>query len=109
MAAYSQSYSAILLQNGVGIPGVECVLTSLDGSRVAVTVTEGTMIAGDGLVEGKYTFNNIAPGQYIIKFYGEGFTSANNLTIDIAGTASDMILNSADNLASITSDFKHNT
>ena len=79
------SYEGVLLKNGAGIPGVHTVLYNLNNVKVSATTTEGTIIAGDGLINGRYRFDPIDPGQYEIRFFGEGFTSEDNLTINVAG------------------------
>lgn len=81
------SYSSVLLRNGRGIPGVHVALYNLNNVKVTATTTEGTIIEGDDKVDGKYTFTNITPGQYQVRFFGEGFTTDDFQTINIAGDA----------------------
>ena len=82
------SYRNILLKNGRGIPGVHCVLYNLNNVKVAATTTEGVTNPDhnpNNHVTGRYTFTNVNPGQYEVRFFGEGFDSDDNLTINIAG------------------------
>ncbi len=83
--ALAVSYEDILLKNGSGIPGVHVALYNLNNVKVAATTTEGVIIEGDNKVNGKYAFSGIDPGQYEVRFFGEGFTSNDNKTINIAG------------------------
>ena len=86
MAAQA-SYSAVLIKNGKGIPGVHVVLYNLNNVKVAATTTEGQILEGDGKIDGQYTFRNITPGQYEVRFFGEGFRNTDYETINIAGDA----------------------
>ena len=81
------SYSSVLLRNGRGIPGVHVALYNLNNVKVTATTTEGTIIEGDDKVDGKFAFKNITPGQYQLRFFGEGFTEDDFETINIAGDA----------------------
>lgn len=85
------SYTGILYQNGVGIPGVHAVLYTPDNIKVQAVTTEGKVSDGDDSVSGRYQFLNINPGQYQVRFFGEGFTEENYLTIDVAGSELDFI------------------
>ena len=82
------SYSNILLKNGQGIPGVHCVLYNLNNVKVSATTTEGIInedFNKDKHTPGKYSFTGVTPGQYEVRFFGEGFNSDDNLIINIAG------------------------
>jgi len=94
---------------GKGIPAVEVVLTSLTGQRLAVTITEGDTNANNTWqVPGFYKFAGLMPGQYVLQYYGEGFSPADNKTINIAGAPSEMEQPSEDELAANLSNFRHN-
>ena len=82
------SYSNILYKNGQGISGVHCVLYNENNVKVAATTTEGILNPDynkERDITGKYDFLEINPGQYEVRFFGEGFTSEDYLTINVAG------------------------
>ena len=101
------TFSDTLRKNGVGIPAVECVLMSLDGVRLATTVTHGHFRNdGDTHNNGYYTFTNLQAGQYIVEYYGEDFTPSDNQVINVAGSSDD-IIPSENYLQTNISDAKH--
>jgi hypothetical protein len=82
------SYTNILYKNGQGIPGVHCVLYNLNNVKITATTTEGITnpeFNKNNDITGKYSFTDVDPGQYQVRFFGEGFDSEDFLTVDIAG------------------------
>ena len=83
------SYTNILYKNGQGIPGVHVALYSLQNVKIDATTTEGLMGINEH-IDSRYTFTDINPGQYELRFFGEGFDNRDWRTIDIAGDSIDI-------------------
>ena len=84
------SYEDILRKNGRGIPGVHVALYNLNNVKVAATTTEGAYPDKPDAIDGKFSFSGISQGQYELRFFGEGFSSDDYQTINIAGDESDL-------------------
>ena len=110
------SYEGNTSRLGVSQAGVECVLMSSAGVRVQTTVSHGPIPGnpqfdsnGNVLEKGYYKFNNLTQGTYFIEFYGEGFTSADTIQIQVAGNPMDEQVPSVAQYDDYLSDFKHLT
>ena len=99
MAAVNDK-NGVVYQNGSPIAGVAVRLYDEDGNKVGADTSDSL---------GRYSFTSLAPGNYQIRFFGEGFTSDNYVNFSITGGAVEIlpiVFSGTPNLATAESDFR---